>query len=94
MLLKRRNPVQSPTQTAPTAPRPSDQAAPIATENENLGTSGLYVGQHVTHFKFGQGVVEDLSGSGDKETASVKFNSGETKWLAVKYAQLQLNGID
>jgi hypothetical protein len=70
--------------------RPHDLAAPIIVESREENTSTYYLGQQVTHPTFGPGIVVAMSGSGEDEIVSVNFISGEMKWLAVKYAKLQI----
>ena len=50
--------------------------------------SGLCLGQHVTHAKFGSGVVLALEGEGAHMRAQVRFAEQGSKWLVVAYANL------
>lgn len=51
---------------------------------------GLYcLGQRVTHAKFGQGVIIDQEGMGDRARVHVKFDVFGSKWLALAYAKLE-----
>ena len=43
----------------------------------------------MNHPLFGDGVVDAVEGTGDDERVTVKFDSGEVKWLVVKYAKLK-----
>ena len=49
---------------------------------------GLRLGQHVTHAKFGAGVVLALEGDGAHTRAEVRFSDLGSKWLVVAYANL------
>ncbi|CAM2999540.1 DNA helicase II [Legionella steigerwaltii] len=51
-------------------------------------TSGLSLGQSVTHAKFGQGVVLAVEGSGAHTRVQVKFREHGVKWLVLAYANL------
>lgn len=84
----------SSTSTASVPLRPADLAVPIIADREEENTSAHHLGQQVTHPTFGPGVVVALSGSGEDEIVSVNFISGEMKWLAVKYAKLQIKETD
>lgn len=52
-------------------------------------TDTFSIHQRVRHPKFGNGVVDAVAGKGDDERVQVRFDSGEVKWLAVKYARLE-----
>jgi DNA helicase II / ATP-dependent DNA helicase PcrA len=65
------------------APAPIRAAA--ATDN---GT-GLALGQHVEHKKFGEGVVLDFEGRGPQARVQVNFRGAGTKWLVVQFAGLR-----
>lgn len=51
--------------------------------------SGYTIGQHVTHAKFGAGVILDAEGSGDATRVQVRFNKHGTKWLVLAFAGLK-----
>ena len=48
----------------------------------------LRMGQRVHHAKFGEGVVLQCEGSGDRARVQVNFSAG-AKWLMLGYANLQ-----
>ncbi len=50
---------------------------------------GLRMGQRVLHVKFGEGVVLQAEGSGDRARVQVNFADAGTKWLMLGYANLQ-----
>ncbi len=50
--------------------------------------NGLYVGQLVTHKKFGEGMVTNLEGSGSHARVQVNFSGEGSKWLVMSYANL------
>lgn len=65
--------------------------APVITRNKSSvvpETSGLSLGQSVTHAKFGQGVVLAVEGSGAHTRVQVKFSEHGVKWLVLAYANL------
>jgi DNA helicase-2/ATP-dependent DNA helicase PcrA len=56
------------------------------TSNETV--NGIYVGQRVTHKKFGEGMVTNLEGSGSHARVQVNFEYEGSKWLVMAYANL------
>ncbi|VAW54693.1 ATP-dependent DNA helicase UvrD/PcrA [hydrothermal vent metagenome] len=50
--------------------------------------NGIYVGQRVTHKKFGEGVVTNLEGSDSHARVQVNFEYEGSKWLVMAYANL------
>ena len=50
---------------------------------------GLHVGDDVTHEKFGEGVILDVIGDGDKAEAVVRFRDAGEKRLLLAWAPLQ-----
>ncbi len=50
---------------------------------------GLKVGDDVRHAKFGEGVIIDMSGSGDKTEARVHFSDAGEKQLLLSWAPLE-----
>lgn len=54
--------------------------------------TGLRIGQGVLHGKYGEGVILQMEGSGDRAKVEVNFPGVGAKWLMVGYANLQ--GID
>jgi DNA helicase-2/ATP-dependent DNA helicase PcrA len=59
---------------------------------ESFSTSetvnGIYVGQRVSHQKFGDGIVTNLEGSGSHARVQVNFEYEGSKWLVMAYANL------
>lgn len=47
----------------------------------------LRLGQHVTHAKFGDGVILNVEGQGSQARVQIKFGNS-TKWLMLSYANL------
>jgi DNA helicase-2/ATP-dependent DNA helicase PcrA len=69
-------------------------AAAMRRENEPVGGRGaeqlgLRVGDDVKHEKFGEGVIVDISGNGDKAEARVRFRDVGEKTLLLSWAPLQ-----
>ncbi len=50
---------------------------------------GLRMGQRVVHAKFGEGVVLQAEGSGERARVQVNFAGAGAKWLMLGYANLQ-----
>ena len=50
---------------------------------------GLRMGQRVDHAKYGEGVVMQFEGSGERAKVEVNFPGAGAKWLMVAYANLQ-----
>ncbi|NKC00433.1 MAG: DNA helicase II [Pseudomonadales bacterium] len=57
----------------------------FAEENE----FGFRIGQGVLHGKYGEGVIIQMEGSGDRAKVEVNFPGVGAKWLMVGYANLQ-----
>ncbi len=54
--------------------------------------SGLRVGATIAHNVFGTGTVESIVGTGLDTKIKVKFSSGDTKTLLLKYAKIKVMG--
>ena len=54
-----------------------------------LEETGLFVGQHVNHARFGDGVVLNLEGQGAQSRVQVNFEKEGSKWLIASMANLQ-----
>ena len=50
---------------------------------------GLKVGDDVSHDKFGEGVIIDISGAGEKTEARVRFREAGEKTLLLSWAPLE-----
>ena len=50
---------------------------------------GLRLGQRVKHAKFGEGVILQSEGSGDRARVQVNFAAAGAKWLMLGYANLE-----
>ena len=50
--------------------------------------AGVRIGQLVTHPKFGEGVVLQAEGSGERTRVQVNFSRAGAKWLMLAYANL------
>ena len=62
------------------------RAAPATPSNAQQ--LGLRVGDDVEHPKFGEGVIIDIAGQGDKAEATIRFPQAGTKHLALAWAPL------
>jgi DNA helicase-2/ATP-dependent DNA helicase PcrA len=56
----------------------------------DAGNVGLRMGQRVLHAKFGEGVVLQSEGSGDRARVQVNFAEAGAKWLMMGYAKLEV----
>ncbi len=55
---------------------------------EEVGETGLQVGQAVSHKKFGEGVIINYEGQSEHARIQVKFARYGSKWLVASYANL------
>ena len=65
---------------------PARRPAARAAEPE----TGIRLGQHVRHGKFGEGIVLNCEGQGAHARVEVNFETAGTKWLVLSYANLDL----
>ena len=61
-----------------------------APEEKHTHIGALAVGGCVLHKRFGAGVINELEGRGDNAKATVTFDTGETKKLLLRFAQLEV----
>ena len=66
--------------------------APVTTGARGAERAGLRIGDDVSHEKFGEGVVLELFGDGDKTEAVVNFRDVGEKRLLLAWAPLQKIG--
>ena len=72
-------------QTAPA----DDHPAPVSPSGaRGADQIGLHVGDDVTHERFGEGVILDIEGTGDKAEAIVRFRDAGEKRLLLVWAPL------
>jgi len=69
--------------------RPSYQAPAKLGQSISEEDTGLFVGQRVSHSKFGSGVVLNLEGQGSQSRVQVNFEQAGSKWLMASLANLQ-----
>ena len=50
--------------------------------------TGLFVGQRVSHAKFGTGIILNLEGQGGQSRVQVNFENAGSKWLMADLAKL------
>jgi DNA helicase-2/ATP-dependent DNA helicase PcrA len=72
-------------QTAPVSERPAQSSAIGAHGADQIG---LRVGDDVSHERFGEGVIVDIEGIGDKAEAVVRFREAGEKRLLLVWAPL------
>ena len=61
-----------------------------APEEKHTHIGALAVGGRILHKRFGAGVINELEGRGDNAKATVTFDTGETKKLLLRFAQLEV----
>ena len=61
-----------------------------APEEKHTHIGALAVGGRVLHKRFGAGVINELEGRDDNAKATVTFDTGETKKLLLRFAQLEV----
>jgi DNA helicase-2/ATP-dependent DNA helicase PcrA len=59
---------------------------PSAVTDTEVG--GFRIGQHVTHAKFGEGMITNYEGHGSSARVQVNFEMAGSKWLVLAYANL------
>jgi DNA helicase II / ATP-dependent DNA helicase PcrA len=69
--------------------RPYRSAGGSAMHLTEVSVPGLRMGQRVLHAKFGEGVVLQSEGSGDRARVQINFREAGAKWLMMGYANLQ-----
>lgn len=70
--------------------RPFTNALDTSSQSHgSQGFMGFSVGDMITHPRFGQGQILELSGGGDSAKATVKFQNVGTKQLLLKYAKIK-----
>jgi len=69
--------------------RPVYHAPARLGQSKSEEDTGLFVGQRVSHSKFGSGVVLNLEGQGSQSRVQVNFESSGSKWLMASLANLQ-----
>ena len=74
------------------AGRPGGLGSPKVPSGSGAHLLGIQVGDDVTHAKWGDGVVLDLSGSGDKTEVVVRFPDRGEKRLLLAWAPLEKAG--
>ena len=57
-------------------------------KSKRMDDEGFYLGQRVSHAKFGEGKVQQFEGDGASARVQVNFN-GDEKWLVIQYANLE-----
>ena len=62
---------------------------PAAAQPTNSQQLGLRIGDDVEHPSFGEGVIIDIAGSGDRAEATIRFRDVGTKHLALAWAPLK-----
>ena len=61
---------------------------PVAEYDDLDENNGLRLGQKVNHHLFGDGVIINIEGRGDKTKVQINFDDEGIKWLVMQYANL------
>ncbi len=69
--------------------RPVIPTSPRLGHGRTEEDTGLFVGQRVTHARFGPGIVLNLEGQGPQSRVQVNFEDAGSKWLIASLANLQ-----
>ncbi len=76
--------------------RPKAQfSRPVYVATDKIGNrqteadTGLFVGQRVSHSRFGSGIILNLEGQGTQSRVQVNFENAGSKWLMANLANLQ-----
>ncbi len=69
-----------------TSAMPTTSVSPAVTQATQ--DTGFALGQMVKHPKFGEGVILNFEGEGDRVVVHINFESGESKKLMLSYAKL------
>jgi DNA helicase II / ATP-dependent DNA helicase PcrA len=69
--------------------RPYGSAGRPSSGFAEVDVPGLRMGQRVLHGKFGEGVVLQSEGSGERARVQINFRDAGSKWLMMGYANLQ-----
>jgi DNA helicase-2/ATP-dependent DNA helicase PcrA len=69
--------------------RPVYQAPQKLGHRKTEADTGLFVGQRVSHTRFGSGIILNLEGQGSQSRVQVNFENAGSKWLMASLANLQ-----
>ncbi|MCZ6881556.1 MAG: DNA helicase II, partial [Gammaproteobacteria bacterium] len=69
--------------------RPVYAAAGKIGHKRTEADTGLFVGQRVSHSRFGSGIILNLEGQGSQSRVQVNFENAGSKWLMASLANLQ-----
>ena len=58
-------------------------------KGQKVDANGFHLGQRVLHPKFGEGMIIDHEGEGERAQIHIKFDFYGSKWLALAYAKLE-----
>ena len=62
---------------------------PVAPTRSSSADIGLRTGDDVEHPAFGEGVILEIRGQGDKAEATIRFRDAGTKHLSLAWAPLK-----
>jgi len=72
--------------------QPTTSTNIVSKAAQTFNQTGLSLGQRVLHAKFGEGIIINYEGSDAQARVEVGFDDGNTKWLMVAYARLEVIG--
>ncbi len=74
----------------PLPPKPQAQQQPVDPNFIPDDTTHLKAGDRVQHQRFGNGLVNQVEGSGDNKKATITFDGGDKKVIVLKFAKLKI----
>lgn len=74
----------------PLPPKPQVQQQPVDPNFIPDDTTHLKAGDRVQHQRFGNGLVNQVEGSGDNKKATITFDGGDKKVIVLKFAKLKI----
>jgi len=70
--------------------QPTTASNRVTKAAQTFNQTGLALGQNVNHAKFGNGVIVNYEGSDAQARVEVSFEDGNSRWLMVAYARLEV----
>jgi DNA helicase-2/ATP-dependent DNA helicase PcrA len=70
--------------------QPTTASNRVTKSAQTFNQTGLALGQNVNHAKFGNGIIVNYEGSDAQARVEVSFEDGNSRWLMVAYARLEV----
>jgi len=70
--------------------QPTTASNRVTKAAQTFNQTGLALGQNVNHAKFGNGIIVNYEGSDAQARVEVSFEDGNSRWLMVAYARLEV----